>query len=83
MQTDLKNHHLKLLKIKKFYRSLKWKWAMSRPNSRWNKAKQKMLNWMAGEISQDVAHRDAKIKQMEERLRHIEARREDPTYIFI
>lgn len=38
---------------------------------------------MAGEISQDVAHRDAKIKQMEERLRHIEDRREDPTYIFI
>lgn len=40
-----------------------------------------MVNWLTGEISQNVAQRDMKIKHMKERLSHMEARRENPTYI--
>lgn len=42
-----------------------------------------MLNWLAGEISQHVVLRDMKIKDMNERLSHMEDRRENPIYIFI
>lgn len=42
-----------------------------------------MLTWLPGEISQNVAQRDMKIKHMKERLRHREDWRGNPTYIFI